>query len=123
VRDRLILAGMTFAGRHGVTEQERAEPQPFEVDVELALDLRPAGTTDDLSRTVDYRDVFEICRSVIEGPSRSLIETLAETIAREVLAVSVGRGVREVMVRVRKPRAPLPGRLEHAAVEIVRRAG
>ena len=119
--DRIELSNMVFQGRHGVLELERARAQPFEVDVEIHLDLRPAGLADDLSKTVDYRDVFEICRSVIEGPSRLLIEALAEQIAEAVLERSASLGSTEVVVRVRKPNAPLPGRLDHAAVEITRR--
>ena len=118
--DRVELSNMVFQGRHGVLELERARAQPFEVDVEIHLDLRPAGLADDLSKTVDYREVFEICRSVIEGPSRLLVEALAEEIAQKLLALSEPLGATDVVVRVRKPNAPLPGRLDHAAVEIRR---
>lgn len=121
--DRIILSKLVFEGRHGVTDGERAQAQPFEVDVEIHLDTRPAGLADDLSKTVDYADAFEICRSVVEGPSRRLIETIAEEIAQKLLARSESLGASEVVVRVRKPRAPLPGRLDHAAVEIRRRPG
>ena len=118
--DRIVLANMRFDGRHGVEDVERARPQPFEVDLEIGLDLRAAGLTDDLGKTVDYGDLFEICRSVVEGPSRRLLESLAEAIARQVLDRTVDRGVEEVVVRVRKPQAPLPGRLDHAEVVITR---
>ena len=120
--DRIVLTNMVFSGRHGVGEEERAEAQRFEVDVELHLDLRPAGLSDDLDRTVDYREVFEICRSVIEGPSRDLIEALAERIADRVLERAGSKGATEVVVRVRKPQVPLPGQLDHASVEVARRA-
>jgi dihydroneopterin aldolase/2-amino-4-hydroxy-6-hydroxymethyldihydropteridine diphosphokinase len=53
VTDRIELRGMRFAGRHGALPHEALETQPFEVDVVLELDLGPAGTTDDLARTVD----------------------------------------------------------------------
>jgi dihydroneopterin aldolase len=117
--DRIALTNMIFQGRHGLTGQERAEPQPFEVDVELVLDLGPAGRTDDLTHTIDYREVFEICRAVVEGTSRHLIESLAESIASRILALEPAPS--EVTVRVRKPAVPLPGRLDNAAVEVVRR--
>jgi dihydroneopterin aldolase len=119
--DRIALTNMRFQGRHGVLEEERAQAQPFEVDVELYLDLKPAGVSDDLSRTVDYRDVFEICREVVEGPSYQLIETLAETVAARLLAGFKAAGLSEVVVRVRKPKVLLPGLLDGAAVEIRRR--
>jgi dihydroneopterin aldolase len=123
VTDRIVLTNMAFQGRHGVLEEERAAAQPFEVDVELHLDLRPAGLTDDLAKTVDYRDVFEICRFVIEGPSCQLIEALAEAIATRLLTEFAAAEVTEVVVRVRKPKVALPGRLDGASVEIRRRAG
>ena len=118
--DRIVLTNMLFEGCHGVLEEERAAPQPFEVDVELHLDLRPAGESDDLAQTVDYRTVFETCRDVIEGPTCQLIETLAERIAARLLAASAPPAISEVVVRVRKPMAALPGDLDHAAVEIRR---
>jgi 7,8-dihydroneopterin aldolase/epimerase/oxygenase len=121
VSDRIVLSDMVFMGRHGVLEIERVEEQPFEVDVELYLDLGPAGMTDDLARTVDYRDVFELCRSVIEGPGKLLVEALAESIASSLLARFGGSGVGEVKVRVRKPEVALPGPLDYAGVEITRR--
>jgi dihydroneopterin aldolase len=116
--DRIVLANMVFQGRHGVLESEHSQAQPFEVDVELVMDLRPAGEADDLARTVDYRAVFEVCRRIVEGPSRQLLEALAEAIAGELLAAFE---VLEVVVRVRKPQVPLPGQLDYAGVEIRRR--
>jgi dihydroneopterin aldolase len=122
VTDRISLINMRFDGRHGVLDKERAHPQPFEVDVELSLDLAPAGVSDDLSRTVDYRQIFDIVRETIEGPSRALIESLAESIAARLLTGFAGAGVAEVVVRVRKPQVDLPGAIDAASVEITRRA-
>ena len=119
--DHIVLTNMRFEGRHGVPEEEREVAQPFEVDVELHLDLGPAGQSDDLTMTVDYGDVFRMCGEVIEGPSCRLIETLAERIAARLLAASAPTVVSEVVVRVRKPLVALPGDLDHAAVEIRRR--
>jgi dihydroneopterin aldolase len=108
---------MVFQGRHGVYEREQREPQPFEVDVELLLNLQPAGVDDDLEQTVDYGQVFETCRQIVESTSFRLIEALAEAIAHELLA---GFAVVEVGVRVRKPAVQLPGQLAYAGVEIWR---
>lgn len=115
--DRIILSEMVFRGRHGVLATERKRQQPFEVDVELHLDLRRAGLSDDLAGTIDYRDVFEVCRVLVEGPSHFLLEALAEAIAGELL---VRFDVEEVTVRVRKPEVALPGELGYAGVEIRR---
>jgi len=115
--DRIVLHDMAFMGRHGVLEREQHEDQPFHVDVELGLDLHPAGIDDDLSRTVDYGAVFETCRSIVESTRFQLIEALAEAIAHELLA---DFPIDEVTVRVRKPNAPIEGTFAYAGVEIRR---
>jgi len=109
---------MRFMGRHGYYDHELEAPQRFEVDVELRLDLQPAGLDDDLAKTIDYGRVYDITRQVVESTSFRLIETIAEAISHELLAAFQ---VTEVGVRVRKPDVQLGGPLDHASVEIWRR--
>jgi dihydroneopterin aldolase len=119
VTDRITLTNMSFQARHGVNDWEKEQSQRFEVDVELEVDAQPAGLDDDLTRTVDYRAVYDVTRQVVESTTYNLIEALAEAIAHEVLG---GQPlVQEVVVRVRKPEVRLGGPLDHAAVEIRRR--
>jgi dihydroneopterin aldolase len=113
-----VLQNIQLEGRHGYYEDELEAPQPFEVDVELHLDLRPAGVDDDLTRTVDYARVYEIVARIVGTESFRLLEAIAEAISREILAAFP---VDEVVVRVRKPAVQLGGPLDHAAVEIRRR--
>jgi dihydroneopterin aldolase len=119
ISDRIILKGMRFYGYHGVMPAERELGQPFVVDLELRCDLREAGETDDLARTVDYSRVFELVKGIVAGGPYLLIEALAERIAASLLA---GFPVREVSVRVSKPQAPLKGIFTDVAVEIRRSA-
>jgi dihydroneopterin aldolase len=109
---------MVFQGRHGYYEHEQVRPQRFEVDVELVLNLQPAGVDDDLEQTVDYARVYRVVRQIVESTTYRLLEALAEAIAHEVLAAFP---ITEVGVRVRKPQVDLGGPLDHAAVEIWRR--
>lgn len=108
--DRITLRGMRFLGRHGVTLEERMEPQPFEVDVTLWADLAAATRSDELSDTVDYAAVLGEVTRIVEDTSFRLIESLAQSIIDAVLQ-SQPR-VTSVEVSVRKPKAPLPGTLE-----------
>ena len=117
--DRILLANMTFRARHGVEAWEKAEDQRFEVDVELLLDLQPAGLEDDLTRTVNYAAVYATVRQIVESTTFNLIEALAEAICHEVL--SEQPLATEVVVRVRKPDVRLGGPLHSAGVEIRRR--
>ncbi|WP_449241050.1 dihydroneopterin aldolase [Desulfoscipio gibsoniae] len=115
--DKIIMSGMGFYGYHGVLPQERELGQNFVVDVELQLDLRTAGESDDPGKTVSYADVYEVVRRVVTGAPSKLIEAVAEQIAGEVLRQFA---VRQVLVRVKKPAAPVPGQFGYMAVEIVR---
>jgi dihydroneopterin aldolase len=118
VSDRIILDSMVFLGTHGVYPEEQQAPQPFEVDVELALNLQPAGLADDLAQTVDYGRVFDTCRQIVESTRFDLVEALAEAIAQELLSEFP---VDEVTIRVRKPKVKLGGTLRAVGVEIRRR--
>jgi dihydroneopterin aldolase len=118
VTDRILLRNMVFQGTHGVHEEEQRIPQPFEIDVELAVDLAPAGSEDDLAQTVDYGQVFEVCRQIVESTRFRLIEALAEAIASELLAGFALAS--EVTVQVRKPKAPIAGTFDWVGVEIRR---
>jgi dihydroneopterin aldolase len=119
--DRLSLLDMRFEGRHGAVEGEQEEPQPFEVDVVLHADLSLAAEGDELSATVDYRIIAELARSVVEGPSVTLIETLAGDIARDVLDATDPALVDAVEVSVRKPQAALDVELETVEASLLRR--
>ena len=116
--DRIVLRNMQFSGRHGYYDHELETPQPFEVDVELVLNLQPAGVDDDLEKSIDYGRVYAITRQIVESTSFRLLEAIAEAIGHEILTEFE---VTEVGVRVRKPAVQLGGPLDHAAVEIWRR--
>ena len=119
--DRITLRGMRFLGRHGVTLEERMEPQPIEVDVEMALDLARSARSDELADTVDYSAAFSTVQAVVEGQSFRLIEALAGAIAGALLDSDLR--IADVEVAVRKPKAPLPGPFETVEARLRRRRG
>ncbi|MGA8371268.1 MAG: dihydroneopterin aldolase, partial [Acidimicrobiales bacterium] len=85
--DRIEIRGLRLLGTHGVLAEERSRPQPFEVDVDLALSTAAAGASDDLTDTVDYAEVVGRVSAVVDGPtSYLLLEALAAAMADEVLA-------------------------------------
>ncbi|MFZ5650563.1 MAG: dihydroneopterin aldolase [Bacillota bacterium] len=116
--DKIIMKGMRFFGHHGVLAHEREQGQIFVVDMELGLDLEPAGKSDDLSHTVSYAEVFDLVEEVVTGPPMNLIEAVAREIASRVLT-RFGQ-VQEVGVMLKKPSAPVQGLFEYMAAEITR---
>lgn len=115
--DKIIIKGMQFYGYHGALPQEQQLGQKFIVDAILSLDLKPAGQTDQLACTVNYAEVYNLIKKIVEGQPFKLIESLAETIASEILD---NFNVREVNVQVRKPSAPVLGVFDYVAVDITR---
>lgn len=116
--DKIELSGLDFFGYHGCLARERVEGQHFLVDLTLYVDLHPAGTSDDLAKTVNYAAVFETVKQIVTGEPCNLIETVAERIAVAILEQY--ELVNKLVVTVHKPTAPLPGKFQDAAVSIER---
>ena len=116
-RDCIRIINMTFYGHHGVEESERELGGRFAVDVELYLDLEPAGSTDDLTKTVDYKAVYKLVREMESARNYELVEALAHDVAESIIAQFA---VDEVVVRVRKQSVPLGGLIDYTEAEICR---
>ena len=118
--DKIILKGMRFYCYHGMLPAERVLGQWFEIDLELAVDLSAAGESDEITETVDYADLYERVKSVMEGQAFALIEVLA---ARLIEACFEFDEIQNVKVLLKKPQAPLAGPIDYAAVEMERKRG
>ena len=94
--DRIFLHGMRFMACHGVLPHE-------------------------LRNTVNYAEVYELIRRVIEGAPKALIEALAEEAAAQILATFPR--IRSVTLTVHKPAAPIAGIFADVGVSITRDRG
>jgi 7,8-dihydroneopterin aldolase/epimerase/oxygenase len=115
--DRIVVAGIRELGVHGVLPEEQTRPQPFEIDVELVVDLHAAGTSDALDDTVDYAAVCEAVSRVVRSERYQLLERLATRIAE---VCKVDDRVRSVVVTVRKLHPPVRAMVDHVGVCIER---
>jgi dihydroneopterin aldolase len=115
--DRILIAGLRELGIHGVLPEERVRAQPFEVDVELHVDLARAGTSDDLADTVDYGAVCDAVSKVVSSESYQLLERLAQRIAD---VCRTDPRVVGVVIEVRKLEPPVAASVDHIAVRIQR---
>jgi dihydroneopterin aldolase len=115
--DRISIKNMIFYAYHGISEGEREVGAPYEVDIDLYLDLSQAGKSDNLDDTINYQDIYHLVEHIILERRYYLLEALAQTIAEKII-----EGFRPawVTVRVRKPKVPVKGLLDHVEVEIIR---
>ena len=115
--DTIRIVNMQFFSHHGVDPSERALGGRFSFDVELHLDLGPAGRSDDLTRTVDYSAVYDLVSGRQSGRKFFLLEALAEHAAEAILREFP---VHAVTIRARKHSVPLAGLIDYTEVEITR---
>jgi 7,8-dihydroneopterin aldolase/epimerase/oxygenase len=111
------LLGLVVFGKHGYLEEERRLGQRFLVDLWVDVE-ESASASDRIEETVDYRRLARVVRDVLAGPEHLLLESLAGTIADELLASHTR--IQGVRVRVRKPDVVLDPPVEHAAVLLER---
>jgi 7,8-dihydroneopterin aldolase/epimerase/oxygenase len=116
--DRIELRGLRMLVRVGVLDFEQAQDQPVEVDLDLHVDLRAAGQTDDLADTVDYGAVSAAVEQAAATPV-ALLERLAEQMTEAVLAVDPR--IEAVDLVVRKLRPPVPQQLLSSGVRVIRK--
>lgn len=117
--DKIYVNGMEFYGYHGVFPEENRLGQRFAVDLAVSVDLKKAGETDELEHSVNYGELYEVCKEIVEGKPYKLVEAVAERLAGNVLTRFPL--VSEVTVKVIKPDPPIPGHYKSVAVEITRR--
>ncbi len=117
--DRLRLQNMVFYTYHGAFAAEKELGQRIEVDAELHLDLRAAGTSDDIETAPNYAEIYALVKEIVEEREFCLLEAIAETVAGELLAAYE---IEAVTVRVRKPNPPVGGLMDCAEVELTRRS-
>lgn len=115
--DRILIKGIRALGVHGALAEEQTRPQPFEVDVELEVDLTVPGESDELEQTVDYAAVAEAVARVVESERHALLERLATRVAE---VCKGDERVSRVTVTVRKLHPPVRSLVDHVGVTIHR---
>ncbi|MEE2918072.1 MAG: dihydroneopterin aldolase [Candidatus Neomarinimicrobiota bacterium] len=115
--DVIRLKNMQFYGFHGVSESEKHLGGRFEIDLEMHLSLKEACTTDDLTKTINYEAIYQTVDICVKKDKFYLIEALANSVAKNILK---SHPIDSLVVKVRKPHAPVRGVLDTVEVEIKR---
>lgn len=113
---KIRLKNMRFHGYHGVLEEEKKMGQEFDVDVELDIDFTKVAKTDNVGDTVDYSKVFYLVKDIVENKRFNLLEAMASHILDDIKKIYNDK-VKEIVVTIRKPSAPIKGIFDYAEVE------
>src|SRR5262249_9513544 len=117
--DSIFITGLLIHAHHGVMAHEAKVGQRFVIDLELAIDLARAGSTDKLVDTVSYASIVEAATRAFTAKSYRLVEAAAEAVANEVLAAFPR--VASARVTVHKPHAPIAAIFNDVGVTILRK--
>ena len=101
----------------GIFDWERRIRQTLHIDLDMAADIKRAAATDRIEDTLDYAKVYRLVQEVVEGSQYRLLEALATAVADRILAEITPDAV---LVRIKKPSAPVPGHFDYMGVEILR---
>ncbi len=116
--EQIRVIGFEIEACHGCSPGEKTNPQRFLLNVTVDIADREKQD-DDLETTLSYLDVIEICRSVMNGPHRHLMETLAGEIADRIVALKYVAGVE---IEIEKCNPPIPDFTGRVGVRIYREA-
>jgi len=116
--DKIFIKDLQVYGYHGVNIEEKKMGQRFLISLELYMDLRMPGKSDNLEETVNYAELCEKVENKFIEVKFDLIEAAAESIAEFVL--SSFNLVLGVKVNIKKPWAPIGRPIDFAGVEITR---
>lgn len=115
--DRIEVRGLELLVYCGVLPEEQARRQPFLFDLDLFLDLGPAGASDDLDDTVNYGAVIDSLAETLASERFQLLERLATRVSELIFADTAATAV---TVTVRKLRPPVAAHVDTTGVRIHR---
>jgi len=105
--DKIAIKGMQFRAFHGYYAEEHTIGNDYEVDVIIQAELAQRKIDDDLSKTYDYEQIYEICARQMKQ-SQNLVETVAENVLAEIVEHSPFSAHFTVVIRKLRPQVGGP---------------
>lgn len=115
MQNRIHIEGIKLYGYHGCLEEESRIGGNYIVDVYMTVDFMDSALTDDLSKTVDYCDIYDIAKKQMSVRSK-LIEQVCKRIFDEV--ATKFPQLQSLKVKITKLLPPMNGNVEKVSVEI-----
>ena len=116
--DKITISKLEVYAYHGVLESEKQTGQIFHVSANLYLDLKPAGVSDYLERTINYAEVCHLITKLMTDKVYDLIETCANVLSCALLQEYAQ--IQRVEITIFKPQAPIGLPLDCVSVQISR---
>jgi 7,8-dihydroneopterin aldolase/epimerase/oxygenase len=111
----IAVEGLQFYSHHGYHKEEQVLGGKYIVDIYMKLNFDEAAATDDLRKTINYEEIYQLTKSEMEVHAK-LIEHVCKRILNKVKAEYPE--VEHLKVRVSKHNPPLKGHVERVYVEL-----
>ncbi len=115
--EKIKILNLRLPAKHGVHDFEKKRKGVFELDIYMHLNLKKAMISDDLNDSVDYSKVVELVKKIFSDNDCNLIEYVAGRISEKILQ---NYPISKVVIKIRKPHAPINADLDTVEVEIER---
>ena len=112
---RIILEDMEFYAYHGCFAEEQIIGGKFLVTVRIDADTSEAEKSDDLTKTINYQEVYALTKKEMEIKSR-LLEHVASRIADAVK--DRFSDIKKISVKVTKINPPVGGKMSGVSIRI-----
>lgn len=109
------VEGLQFYSHHGYYKEEQVLGGKYVVDIYMNVDLSEAAATDQLNKTINYEQIYQITKSEMEAHSK-----LIEHVCKRILDAIKKNfdNINYIKVRVSKHNPPLKGNVERVFVEL-----
>jgi len=108
------LEGLDFFAHHGVYAEEREIGNKYTVTIEIEINDDINFLSDDLNNTINYEEVYQLVKEVMDQP-KMLLETLAAEINKK--ALDRFANANKVTTIVSKHNPPIKGVCLKATIE------
>ncbi len=111
----ISIEGMEFFAYHGCFKEEQLIGTKFNIDLFMKVDTSQAETTDHLSDTVNYQEVFQLVKKEMQTTSK-----LLEHVGRRILDALKKEfpEIEEATIKIRKLNPPLGGKMDFVSLEL-----
>ncbi len=109
------IEGMQFYAFHGHFDTERIVGNKFQVDIHFEADCSKAAFSDNLNDTINYQEVYNIIKKVMQKPSL-LLEHVTQRIL-DSLSYAFPQMI-NIKVKVSKLNPPMGGEIEKVSVTL-----
>lgn len=101
-KDIIFISSLEIDTIIGINPEEKQNSQTVILDLEVTTNTLSCTKDDDLSKTINYQEIYDEVIKLVQNNSKQLIESLAEDIASFILD---NFSVSTVKVTLQKPNA------------------